>query len=189
MVRFSWFVVFVICVLACSTATPLEAKCTSADEKEITDLRASWVTNWNAKKLDDIMKLYAPEATLTPPDGKLISGQDAIKAYFATKIGSTISVDPKPLDCSGDTARDTGTYTEDVKGGGTVIGGNAKMGGNVKVGGGGGTHTEGKYHVTLRRHVAGATLLNGASISNGASMVGGRVEWLIEEQVDTNAKP
>lgn len=150
-------------VVGCSVAA--WGVCTPAEEKQIADVRNSWLSNWNAQKLDEVMKLYATDATFTPPEGSPISGRDNIRAYFAKQIGSTISVEPKPLECSGDTARDNGAYKEDVKGGVTITSGVTITPGTTITGGG--KHVEGMYHVVLKRQ---------------------RGKWLIAEQSDA-AKP
>ena len=142
-----------MCALVCLTAAPASAKCTSADEREITEVRDSWKANWNANKLEDVMKLYATDATYLPSDGGRVSGQDAIKAYFgklivSSKVSSIVSV---TLDCSGDVAYDSGTYTQDVAGGGVAITPGVTMTPGVTISPGGGKHVEGNYLVVLKR--------------------------------------
>jgi uncharacterized protein (TIGR02246 family) len=131
MMKLGLFAVF--CVVAFSSATPASAKCTASEAKQITDLRNSWVTNWNAKRLDDVMKLYTNDANYLAPDGSRISG-DEIKAYFQKLIGSKVSATSGTLDCSGDLAFDSGTYKQDFGG----------DGGEVK-------HVEGNYLAVLAR--------------------------------------
>lgn len=147
MAKFGLLVVF--CVVAFSFATPASAKCTASEAKQITDLRNSWVTNWNAKQLDDVMKLYTNNANYLPPDGSRVSGQDEIKAYFQKLIDSKVSAASVALDCSGDLAFDSGTYTQDFGGGGGMTASGVSMSG-VTVGGGV-KHVEGNYLVVIVR--------------------------------------
>jgi len=132
------------CMMACSTAVWAATPCTPDQEKQIKELREAWVSNWNAKKLDDIMNLYASDATYTPPDGTPISGKDKIRAYLEKQLGSQVSAESKTLDCSGgNTARDNGTYKEDFPGGGTTVLPNTTVLPKTTVIAGKGKHVEG----------------------------------------------
>jgi ketosteroid isomerase-like protein len=140
-----------ICAVACSAAIPAEAKCTAAEEAQIAEVRNSWVTNWNAKQLDNVVKLYAADATYLPPDGSRVSGQSEIRAFFEKQIGSKVEVHSRTLDCSSDIVADSGAYTQDLPGGGGVtVSGGATISGGVTMGGGG-KRIEGNYLVVLRR--------------------------------------
>jgi hypothetical protein len=186
-----WVAPIVICVVACSTATWAATPCTPAEEKQVKDVRDSWVSNWNAKKLDEVMKLYATDATYTPPDGTTITGKDKIQTYFEKQLGSQVSVDSKTLTCSGDRADDNGSYKQDFPAGGVTVLPNTTVLPGTTIAPGKGKHVEGEYHVVLKREKGhGATLMNGARMENGASMSGGgRDRWLIVEQVATTPKP
>jgi ketosteroid isomerase-like protein len=117
-------------------------------DKAIEGVRDSWLTAWKAKQLDEVMKLYAEDATLLSRDGHLHVGRTQIRAYFKTSIDSVtaVLVQPTGVVCSSFTGYDTGTYSQTISkpGGG--------MGGKAGMGGGGGTSTEqGNYAVTLRQ--------------------------------------
>jgi ketosteroid isomerase-like protein len=107
------------------------------------------VTNWNAKQLDNVVKLYAADATYLPPDGSRIPGQHEIRAFLEKQIGSKVSVQSNTLDCSGDIAYESGTYTQDLAGGAAVAG-NYTISGNWAMNAGG-KHVEGNYLVVLKR--------------------------------------
>jgi uncharacterized protein (TIGR02246 family) len=97
-----------LCLTVSSTAA--WAVCTSAEEKQIAEVRNSWLSNWNSNQLDNVMKLYATHATYLPSDGSRVSGQKDIRAYFEKLIGSKDSVESVTTDCSGDMVYDSGSY-------------------------------------------------------------------------------
>ena len=116
-----------LCVVGSTAAW---AACTSAEEKQIADVRSSWLSNWNTNQLDNVMKLYATDATYLPSDGSRVSGQSEIRAYMKNLIGSKDSVKSVALDCSGAMVYDSGTYT--------AVGSDGKL-------------VEGSYLVVLKR--------------------------------------
>ena len=123
-------------------------------DKAIEGVRDSWLTAWKAKQLDEVMKLYAEDATLLSPDGHLHVGRTQIRAYFKTSIDSVtaVFVQPAGVVCSSFTGYDTGTYSQTISKPGGGMGGKAGKGGKAGMGGGGGTSTEqGNYAVTLRQ--------------------------------------
>jgi ketosteroid isomerase-like protein len=126
------------------------AECTAAEEKEIAAVRDAWMNSWNAKQLDNVMKLYASEATYLSPDGQRFSGREKIRAFFETILNSKAAASGVSLDCSGDFAYESGTYTQDFPGGSGMMG-NSKVLGTATVTEGGGKHSEGNYLVVLKR--------------------------------------
>jgi len=140
-----WIMMFLMAVSIGASA----ADC----NKAIEGVRSSWLTAWNAGKVDDVIKLYGEDATLLTADGHLYVGRDKIGDYFKTLIGSVRDVSAKSagLVCSADTGYDTGTYKQTVsKGGNESMEGNASMKGNARLGGGS-TTDKGNYAVTLRQ--------------------------------------
>jgi uncharacterized protein (TIGR02246 family) len=133
--------------LASLTAVQAAAKCNAAEEKQISDLRTSWQTDWNAKQLEKVVNLYAPDAAFLPADGSRATGQNEIRASLEKQLGSKVLATSITLNCSGDLAYDSGTYTQDwtggISGGMTISGGTSisKMG----------KHVEGNYLVALKR--------------------------------------
>jgi hypothetical protein len=95
-----------------STAIAAAAQCGPLVEKQIVETRISWVRNWNHGQLDDVVKLYAPNADLLSADGSRASEQDAIRASLEKQIGSTLEVRSLAITCSDAFAYDTGRYTE-----------------------------------------------------------------------------
>ena len=73
-------ILIVTCVLIGSTGA--WAACTAAEEKQIGELRSSWLANWNSKQVDNVVNLYTAKATYMPPDGTRITGQSEIRAFL-----------------------------------------------------------------------------------------------------------
>jgi uncharacterized protein (TIGR02246 family) len=136
-----------VCALACSTAVRTAAQCKPAVEGQIAEVRNSWEKNWNAKLLDNVVKLYAADAAFLPADGSRASGQNKIRASLQKQIGSKVSVTSVTVDCSDDVAYDGGTYKQDWTGG---ISGGVTISGGVSMTGMG-KHIEGNYLVVLKR--------------------------------------
>src|ERR1700732_2174207 len=116
----------------------LAAQC----DTEITAVRESWKNNWNSGKLDDVAKLYAPDATLLALDGQRLMGRDNIKEYLdkLMKSGSvTFSIHSNgKAECSGDLAYENGTWDQTTAAAGATPGG------------GGSSQAEGNYLVVLK---------------------------------------
>jgi hypothetical protein len=85
-------------------------------EKQLADVRGSWVKNWNEKQLDNVVRLYATHADLLLADGSRASGQDEIRASLGKQIGSKVEAHSIGIVCSGALAYDSGTYTQDSDG-------------------------------------------------------------------------
>ena len=126
-----------VCAVVCSTSVLVVAQCNPAEKTQIEAIRNAWKTNWNAKQLDNVISLYATDAALLPSDGTRATGKTEIKAALQKQLGSTVAITSVSVDCSGEFAYDSGTYTSDVpaNSGMTLTG----------VGGGGSKHIEGQY--------------------------------------------
>lgn len=142
-----------IVISVCATA----ADCNS----EIKNVRDSWINNWNAKQLGEVMKLYAEDSTLLSSDGQRIVGRENIRPYFQKLMDSgtvTVSVQSVSLDCSGDFGYDAGMYKQEI----------SKPNVNLPLlgVGGGATKTEenGNYLVVLKRISGEWHILQHASI-------------------------
>lgn len=145
---FSMKLIWVVMLVLAASIGASAQDCKSAIE----GVRSAWLAAWNAGKVDDVIKLYAEDATLLTADGHLYVGRAKISDYFKTLIGSVkdVSVKSAGIVCSSDTAYDTGTYKQTVsKGGGVVIKGNAAIKGNATLGGGGPVTDRGNYAVAL----------------------------------------
>lgn len=113
----------------------------------IAQVRDAWITAWKAQKLDDVMRLYATDATVLDVDGKLYVGHSQIREHFKGLMTPTAIVESAEVVCSGETGFDRGAYS--AKGGGIALQGNLKLQGNMRIQGGG--NTRNSYVVTLRK--------------------------------------
>ena len=83
----------------------------------VTDISQQWAGYWNAKNLDAVMTLYAPEPTFMPTVGEAWVGTTSIRREFA---GVLAVYDPHIVlhslrsESSGTLAYDSGTYDETV---------------------------------------------------------------------------
>ena len=147
-------IVALVSVLLTSFAVPFLAQ---SDADPAGQLREKWVKSWNSKQLDELLKLYAEDAVLSPPSGERIVGTDKIRIYFKAIFDGAsslnIRVDSKKEYASGELEYDNGVYEDTVtRAGGVSFGGNIALGGNLAVGGGGGkSTTQGSYLVVVRR--------------------------------------
>lgn len=104
------------CVLLCLTATRATAQCGPNMEKQIADLRESWVNNWNTGQLSNVVSLYYRYADLLAADGSRASGQEEIRAFLQKQIGSKIEVHSRAFACSDALAYENGSYTQTENG-------------------------------------------------------------------------
>lgn len=148
------YLVAIAAALIIAAPTRVTAQCKPDTEKQIIEVKNTWVRDWNAKNLDGVVNLYAPDATLLPADGSRISGQQQIRAYFEKQIGPKVAVQSVSLGCTDQLAYDSGTYASDS--GGVALGPGVAVGPGVAIGGG--KHTEGNYLVVLK-HEAGKWLI------------------------------
>lgn len=84
---------------------------------QIVDLGAEWAGYWNAKNLDAIMKLYAPEPVFLPTSGERWEGKAAIRRNFAAGLAQydpNLTMKSVTAGVSGNLGYDSGTYDETV---------------------------------------------------------------------------
>src|SRR5215472_16363390 len=84
-------------------------------EDQIAKARELWVTEWNAKHLNELMALYAPEAMFLTASGDRAVGWAAIHNLFESMRNSNISnlrLHSLAFEQSGDLAYDSGSYFE-----------------------------------------------------------------------------
>jgi uncharacterized protein (TIGR02246 family) len=110
----------------------LLAACTLAVEKpediarEIRragSVRDRWATDWNSKRLDDIMTLYSDDAVFLRPSAERTTGRQAIRSLFAKTLAANtahIVMHPITLERSSNLAYDSGTYEETIVTNGTT---------------------------------------------------------------------
>jgi uncharacterized protein (TIGR02246 family) len=88
---------------------------TAASASPVSDIGAQWAGYWNAKNLNGIMTLYAPDPVFLPTSGERWDGAASIRKHFAEALAQ---VDPRltmqsvKSDSSGNLAYDSGTYDE-----------------------------------------------------------------------------
>jgi len=88
-----------------------------ADIELIEHVREDWVSDWNAKRLDDIIKLYEPDAVFLRPTAPRTTGTPAIRELFENVLATNtphIAFHGITLEGSGNLAYDSGTYDETI---------------------------------------------------------------------------
>ena len=85
----------------------------SADSSVITSRSEAWEAALNASDIDALVDLYASDARLLPPNGKMKSGSAAVRAEFGAMIDAGLSVELTSIEAmvSGDIGYNVGTYT------------------------------------------------------------------------------
>jgi ketosteroid isomerase-like protein len=159
-------------LLAIAAIKTLPAQTSANSEKEIAEIREQWVANWNAKKLEPIVQLYAQDAVFLPSTGQRIEGREAIGNYLKQVMDSSygkLSVKSLVSENSGKLAFDSGSFEDALKGGGATIGGNATVSGHGSIGGGGQRQVKGSYLIVLKR--------------------GTGSKWFIQQHASTEASP
>jgi ketosteroid isomerase-like protein len=68
------------CAFLSLTAIQGMAQCGPKMEKQIADVRGSWVRGWNDGQLGNVVNLYYRDADLLAADGSRAHGQDEIRA-------------------------------------------------------------------------------------------------------------
>lgn len=65
-----------VCAFLSQSVTRGTAQCGPKMEKQIADVRSSWVRNWNDGQLGSVVNLYYHDADLLAPDGTRAHGPD-----------------------------------------------------------------------------------------------------------------
>jgi uncharacterized protein (TIGR02246 family) len=100
------------------------AAATGSLAADVTSLSNAWAAAWNAKDIDAIVQLYAPEPVFLANSGERLSGIDEIRTNFAMGLSEftpKLTLHSKTSAASGALAYDSGTYDEiitPVRGGG-----------------------------------------------------------------------
>ena len=100
----------VVCFLAGTSPILATAQCGPNMEKQLSEVRESWVKNWNEKQLDRLVNLYQPHADLLSADGSRVPDRQGIRASFERQLGSQFEMRSTGVACSDGLAFDTGTY-------------------------------------------------------------------------------
>jgi len=94
----------------------LESATTSASDP-LAQVSQDWARDWQAKKLDAVLALYTQDAVFMVGDGSRVSGQPALKLFFANVLKQYSAI-PRLRSvgnsASGDLAYDWGDYSETV---------------------------------------------------------------------------
>ena len=94
--------------------------CAETSEK-VPDIGAIWATDWSAKKLDQVMSLYSPDAVFFATDGGRFAGASTIRDFFQKTLATndpTIHMRRVATEQSGKLAYETGEYRETIVSGG-----------------------------------------------------------------------
>ena len=161
-------------LLAIAAIKTLPAQTSANSEKEIAKIREQWVANWNAKKLEPIVQLYAQDAVFLPSTGQRIEGREAIGSYLKQVMDSSagkLSVKSLASEESAKLAFDSGSFEDTLKGGSAIISGHGTISGTVTITGGGGEQRQvkGSYLIVLKR--------------------GSDNKWLIQQHASTEVPP
>ncbi len=111
---------------------------------DVSTFAEKWARSWDAKQLDQVMALYAPDAVFYQSTGERITGQSAIHDLFqkAQSTNTTsLSLHSVRSGVSGDLAYDSGDYRE------TIITGGVKG------------EAQGSYLIITRRQANGRWLI------------------------------
>jgi uncharacterized protein (TIGR02246 family) len=99
-------------VLAGFASVPAHAAPAPAD---VAQLSQDWARDWQAKKLDDVLALYAPDAVFVTGDGTRVTGATALRDFFTPLLKNySAKIYMRSIDgaSSGDLAYDSGDYHE-----------------------------------------------------------------------------
>lgn len=90
-----------------------ETATTDADMAAIENLRADFVTAYNAKDVDGLIRLFTADAVRMPPDEPAVSGTEELRTYFSRRFelgDADLSVTTQQTQVSGDWAFGRGTF-------------------------------------------------------------------------------
>jgi uncharacterized protein (TIGR02246 family) len=99
------------------------AEQTAKDIGVIAHVREDWAADWNAKRVSEITKLYAPDAVFLRPNAERTTGIEAIRALFVRVLAKNtphIVFHGITIEGSDNLAYDSGTYEETITSGGTT---------------------------------------------------------------------
>ena len=116
-----------------------EAKALAA----LAGIRNTWVQDLHDKKLEPILKFYAPDAAFLQPSGDRITGASALRNLFQNIMAtfdSSLTLRSLSLETSGDLAYDSGEFVESL----TNIASGAKI------------SSKGSYVIIYKRQAGGA---------------------------------
>lgn len=119
-----------------------QATAASIAASAVARVRIQWVHFLNAKQIDPLMSLYAPNAVFLQPTGARINGAPTIRA-MTQKIWTTLTPDITMHSLTTKIAYDEGEFQETL----TSVSGGAKQ------------QTQGQYLMILKRDMHGRWLI------------------------------
>jgi ketosteroid isomerase-like protein len=122
--------------------------CTAASAQSSTPtalakIRDAWVQDLHTKRLEPILKFYAPDAVFLQPTGERITGAAALRTLFQTifaTFDSDLTLHSQTFETSGDLAYDSGDFQESL----TTIATGAKI------------DSKGSYLIIFKRQPGGS---------------------------------
>jgi ketosteroid isomerase-like protein len=84
---------------------------------DLARIREEWVQDLHAKRLEPILKSYAPDAVFLQPNGDRIVGSAALRSLFQnimSSFTSDLTLHSRNLEASGDLAYDSGDFEESL---------------------------------------------------------------------------
>jgi ketosteroid isomerase-like protein len=106
-------------------------------------IRDAWVQDLHTKRLEPILKFYAPDAAFLQPTGERITGAPALRTLFQTifaTFDSDLTLHSQTFETSGDLAYDSGDFQESL----TTIATGAKI------------NSKGSYLIVFKRQPDGS---------------------------------
>ena len=117
-----------------------------APSDAIAKIRDQWCKDLHDKRLDEIVSLYAPDATFLTPNGERVNGRDAIRTLTKQAMASftsDLSFQSIAFESSGTLAYDEGQFRETLT---------SNANGTV-------SHSSGSYLMVFKRQTDGAWLI------------------------------
>jgi ketosteroid isomerase-like protein len=99
---------------------PISSSIAASQSSTLTALvkvRETWVQDLHAKKLEPILKFYAPDAVFLQPTGERITGSSGLRTLFQNIMAtfdSALTLHSQNLEASGDLAYDSGDFQESL---------------------------------------------------------------------------
>ena len=109
-----------IFAIACAHDQPVHL---GSELGALEQIRNDWAADWNNKRVDDIMRLYAADAVFLRPTAERTAGARSIRELFEKVLETNtpqITFHGGTIETSGNLAYDSGTYEETIASGGTT---------------------------------------------------------------------
>jgi uncharacterized protein (TIGR02246 family) len=103
--------------MSCAHLNDPHAEQTVRDIGVIEHVREDWAADWNAKRVNEIMRLYAADAVFLRPNAARTTGVESIRALFESVLAKNtphIAFHGITIEGSDNLAYDSGTYDETI---------------------------------------------------------------------------